>query len=105
MPHLHLPAAHQAEDLVLAHRIAEAVGSSELYVVWSHAAGPGQRPEVCAHVREEPSSVVEVLANVLGWVSTALEVIFPPRRQAAAPAPAVEQAPVRPRLAPPGTAT
>ena len=100
MPHLHLPADHGSSDLVLAHRVAQAVESQELYVVWSHAAGPWQRPEVRAHVREEPNVVIEAIANVLGWVSTVFDTLFPPRPRAVEPAPApVDEAP-RP-LAPP----
>ena len=79
MPQLHLPTSHQPADLVLAHRIAEAVESSELYVVWSHDAGAGQRPEVRAEVREEPSVLVEALASIFNWVSTALSLLAAPR--------------------------
>ena len=53
MPHLHLPIDHTDADLVLAANVAEVVGSADLYVAWSHGAGPGAIPEVEAVVREE----------------------------------------------------
>jgi hypothetical protein len=53
MPHLHLPAAHSDADLALAADVAAAVGSEDLYVVWSHAEGPGLAPEIEALVRDE----------------------------------------------------
>jgi hypothetical protein len=56
MPHLHLPAAHSDADLALAADVAAAVGSDDLYVVWSHAEGAGLPPEVEAIVREERTS-------------------------------------------------
>ena len=53
MPHLHLPIDHTDADLVLAANVADLVGSSDLYVTWSHMSGPGAVPEVEAVVREE----------------------------------------------------
>ncbi len=53
MPHLHLPIDHTDADLVLAASLAEIVGSEDLYVAWSHEAGPGAIPEVEAVVRDE----------------------------------------------------
>jgi hypothetical protein len=53
MPHLHLPADHTDADLVLAANLAEIVGSEDLYVTWSHEAGPGAIPEVEAVIREQ----------------------------------------------------
>jgi hypothetical protein len=73
MPHLHLPAEHETTDLVLAHHIARAVDSQELYVSWSHGAGAGQRPEVHARVREAPSAMTEVLTILMGWLSTVVD--------------------------------
>ena len=63
MPHLHLPADHTDADLVLAANLAEVVGSEDLYVAWSHEAGPGAVPEVEAVVREhrELSPMAELL--------------------------------------------
>jgi hypothetical protein len=48
MPHLHLPTDHTDADLVLAANLAEIVGSEDLYVAWTHDAGPGAIPEVDA---------------------------------------------------------
>jgi hypothetical protein len=56
MPHLHLPADHTEADLVLAANLAEIVGSEDLYVAWSHEAGPGAVPEVQAVVCEQRRS-------------------------------------------------
>jgi hypothetical protein len=53
MPHLHLPADHTEADLVLAANLADIVGSQDLYVAWSHGAGPGAVPEVEAVVRDD----------------------------------------------------
>ena len=53
MPHLHLPAAHSDADLALAADVAAAVGSSDLYVAWSHAEGAGVVPEIEALIREQ----------------------------------------------------
>ena len=53
MPHLYLPSDHTDADLVLAADVAAAVSSADLYVTWTHDAGPGA-PEVEAIVREEP---------------------------------------------------
>lgn len=53
MPHLHMPIDHTDADLVLAANVADVVGSADLYVAWSHGAGPGAVPEVEAVVREE----------------------------------------------------
>ena len=99
MPNLHLPASHQVEDLILAHRVAEAVGSEDLYVSWSHEAGAGQRPEVSAAIRDEPSVVVEAIASILGWISSALAVIAPARRPTAGAA----DAPAEPARREPAT--
>src|SRR5688500_8866308 len=82
MPQLHLPAEHSPEDLVLAHRIAQAVESKDLYVVWNHAAGPGQVPAVRAHVHEPAHPVVEAVAHVIAWIGTFLEAMVPARRPA-----------------------
>ena len=55
MPHLYLPSEHTDADLVLAADVAAAVSSADLYVTWTHEAGPGA-PEVQAVVREESIS-------------------------------------------------
>ena len=92
MAHLHLPAQHSEDDLVLAHRVAEAVESSDLYVAWSHEAGPGLRPEVRAYVTPAVNPIVEAVAQVISWIGAFVEAIVPPRRPAdahqIAPAPA-----------------
>jgi hypothetical protein len=64
MPHLHLPADHTDADLVLAANLAEIVGSEDLYVAWSHEAGPGAIPEVEAVVREQRE--LSPMAELLG---------------------------------------
>ena len=53
MPHLYLPSEHTDADLVLAADVAAAVSSADLYVTWTHDAGPGGTPEVEAIVRDE----------------------------------------------------
>jgi hypothetical protein len=55
MPHLYLPSEHTDADLILAADVAAAVSSADLYVTWTHDAGPGA-PEVEAVVREESAS-------------------------------------------------
>jgi hypothetical protein len=55
MPHLYLPSEHTDADLILAADVAAAVASADLYVTWTHDAGPGT-PEVEAVVREESAS-------------------------------------------------
>jgi hypothetical protein len=59
MPHLFLPSEHTDADLMLAADVAAAVGSEDLYVAWTHDAGPGGMPEIEAVVREAkaPASV------------------------------------------------
>ena len=52
MPHLFLPSEHSDADLVLAADVAAAVDSADLYVAWTHEAGPGGMPEIEAVVRE-----------------------------------------------------
>jgi hypothetical protein len=52
MPHLFLPSEHTDADLVLAADVAAAVESADLYVSWTHEAGPGGAPEVEAVVRD-----------------------------------------------------
>ena len=71
MPHLHLPVDHTDADLVLAANLAEVVGSEDLYVAWSHGAGPGAVPEVEAVVCEhhEMSPMAEFFAAVGAGVS------------------------------------
>ena len=72
MPHLHLPIDHTEADLVLAADLAEVVGSENLYVAWSHEAGPGVIPEVEALVREErPMSLLSEFMAAMGAACTA----------------------------------
>jgi hypothetical protein len=54
MAHLHLPELHSTDDLVLAGQIAETFESEDLYVVWTHADGPGAVPSVEALLRDAP---------------------------------------------------
>jgi hypothetical protein len=54
MAHLHLPEQHSTVDLVLAGQIAETFESEDLYVVWTHADGPGAVPSVEALLRDAP---------------------------------------------------
>jgi hypothetical protein len=99
MPHLHLPSQHSPADLALAHRVAQEVESSEMYVTWSHASGPDQRPEVLAHVREEPSVLVETLATLFSWLGSVVEALIT-KPQTAQPQPEPPRAlPARPRRA------
>jgi hypothetical protein len=53
MPTLHLPAAHTDTDVALATEVAHVVGSSELYVTWTHGEGPGLPPEIETFAGEE----------------------------------------------------
>ena len=75
VPRLHLPADHSPDDIVLAHRVAVAVDSEELFVTWSRRGGAGQPPAVSADVREEPSVVVEAIATVLGWLGSVVDAL------------------------------
>ena len=63
MPHLYLPSEHTDVDLVLAADVAAAVSSADLYVTWTHDAGPGA-PEVKAVVRD-PESMSPAAGNPL----------------------------------------
>ena len=99
MPHLHLPAAHSDADLTLAADVAAAVGSRELYVVWSHAEGSGLAPEVDAVLREDDgvNPFTEILAAMVQGLAALWQAIVhgptprpaaqPPRDQARTPAP------------------
>jgi hypothetical protein len=97
MPHLHLPIDHTDADLVLAANIAEVVGSSDLYVAWSHDRGPGAVPEVEAVVREERAA--NPLTGLLTALSTRLaalwRAVFTGRSQRAALPPARTERPRR----------
>jgi hypothetical protein len=67
MPHLHLPIDHTDADLVLAANLAEVVGSEDLYVAWSHEAGPGAIPEIEAVlVEHRPVSALAEFLAALG---------------------------------------
>ncbi len=95
MPHLHLPAAHSDADLALAADVAAAVGSEDLYVVWSHAEGPGLVPEVEALVRDErpANPLVEAFAAILqGIAAVARALVGANAARPALPAPR-DQAP------------
>jgi hypothetical protein len=92
MPHLHLPADHTDADLVLAATVAEVVGSSDLYVAWSHHRGPGAVPEVEAVVSEEPPPVrpfAALLASLGGALAALWRAVFTaqaePARQRSGP--------------------
>ncbi len=54
MPSLHLPAAHTDTDVALATEVAHMVGSSDLYVTWTHGEGPGLPPEVETFAHDTP---------------------------------------------------
>jgi hypothetical protein len=66
MPHLFLPSEHSDADLVLAADVAAAVDSADLYVAWTHGAGPGGMPEIEAVVRDAdaPSPVANPFAEL-----------------------------------------
>ena len=67
MAHLHLPEDHTDTDLILAGQIAASVRSRDLYIAWTHAGGPGARPEVAAQLREPAGAgreVVETLFDI-----------------------------------------
>jgi hypothetical protein len=71
MPYLHLPAEHSDADLVLATSVAAVVGSDDLYVAWTHAAGSGAVPEIEAMVRERrPNPLAELFAAVRAGART-----------------------------------
>jgi hypothetical protein len=78
MPHLHLPSDHTDADLVLAATVAEVVGSSDLYVAWSHHRGPGAVPEVEAVVEEQPvlNPFAELLVSVGGVFAALWRAVF-----------------------------
>jgi hypothetical protein len=72
MPHLHLPADHTDTDVALAARVAERVGSADLYVAWSHEHGQAA-PEVEAVTgAERPRSPFAELAVALAAAFAAL---------------------------------
>src|SRR3954465_10499663 len=76
MPHLYLPNAHTDADLVLAADVAAAVSSADLYVTWTHDAGPGA-PEVEAVLREHSvarrprSPLAELVASIAHGMAAA----------------------------------
>lgn len=93
MPHLFLPSAHTDADLVLAADIAAAVESEDLYVAWTHEAGPGGMPEVEAVVTEEqpPARVLNpfaelIVAMMAGALALWRHLTQAPAQAAAAPA-------------------
>jgi hypothetical protein len=90
MPHLYLPSDHTDADLVLAADVAAAVSSADLYVTWTHDAGPGA-PEVEAVVREEtaaapPNAFAELFVAMMRGVAALWHMLTaPPRQQTAQP--------------------
>ena len=91
MPHLYLPSDHTDADLVLAADVAAAVASADLYVTWTHDAGPAA-PEIEAVVREEsatprPSNPFAdfVVAIMRGIAALWHLLTAPPRQQPAQP--------------------
>ena len=91
MPHLFLPTEHTDADLVLAADVAAAVESADLYVAWTHDAGPGGAPEVEAVVRDpQPAPAVAnpfaelVVAVVAGVVALWRHLAQAPAQPAAA---------------------
>jgi hypothetical protein len=94
MPTLHLPAAHTDTDLALAAEVANAVGSHDLYVTWTHGEGPGLPPEVQALLREERNSgpispFAEVVVAMVQSIAALWNALFhsPSTRPAAPTAP------------------
>jgi len=88
MPHLYLPAEHSDTDLVLAADVAAAVGSEDLYVAWSHEAGPGAVPEIEAIVRDQPPhyGLGMFFSDVLAGIAAIFRGLFSaPARSVAAP--------------------
>ena len=98
MPHLYLPSDHTDADLVLAADVAAAVSSADLYVTWTHDAGPGA-PEVEAVVREEtvpsrPNAFAELLVAMFRGVAALWHMLTaPPRERAPQPRPAGDARP------------
>ncbi len=93
MPTLHLPAAHTDTDLALAAEVADAVGSHDLYVAWTHGEGAGLIPEVEAEVRDarrpgpiSPFAEV-VVAMVQGIAALWRAIVRGPAARPALPAP------------------
>jgi hypothetical protein len=78
MPHLYLPAEHSDTDLVLAADVAAAVGSEDLYVAWSHEAGPGAVPEIEAIVRDQPPhyGLGTLFSDVLAGIAAICRSLF-----------------------------
>ena len=93
MPTLHLPAAHTDTDVELAAAVAGVVGSSELYVTWTHGEGAGLPPEVETELEEPreaaaPSPLAEVIvAMVQGIAALWHAILHPPSTRPALPAP------------------
>jgi len=93
MPHLFLPCEHTDADLMLAADVAAAVESADLYVAWTHEAGPGGMPEVEAVVSEAqpPAPVVSPFAELFvammaGAIALWRHLTHVPPQAAAAPA-------------------
>jgi hypothetical protein len=90
MPHLYLPSDHSDADLVLAADVAAAVSSADLYVTWTHDAGPGT-PEVEAVVREEtapaePNAFAELFVAMMRGIAALWQILTaPPRQQTSHP--------------------
>jgi hypothetical protein len=52
MPHLHLPAEHDADDFAIAGALAATLRSEALYVTWSGATGHAARPVIPAAIEQ-----------------------------------------------------
>ena len=93
MPTLHLPAAHTDTDVALATEVARAVGSSDLYVSWTHGEGPGLPPEMETLTADElrataASPFAEVVIAMVQGISALWQAIkHPPSTKAELPAP------------------
>ena len=98
MPTLHLPAAHTDTDVALAAEVALVVGSSELYVTWTHGEGPGLPPEIEAIVEDEdePNPAITpfgelVVAMAQGISALWNAIVRPQAAREALPAPREER--------------
>ena len=92
MPTLHLPAAHTDTDVALANELAQAIGSHELYVTWTHGEGPGLAPDVKTLTRDAPADHISPFAEVLVAMAQGIAalwnaILHPPSTRPALPAP------------------
>jgi len=86
MPHVYMPADHSDADVLLAGLVAEAVGSSELFVAWTSEAGSVSAPEALAPpVPPAPMNpFAEALAEVIVAFGALASLLFGPGRSDAA---------------------